>query len=133
MMTHVAIFGAAGTIGPFVGAELERRGIPFRVVGRTRNRLEQVFGRMAHAEIFPADLADLRSAAAAARGIDTIIYTVGLPYPSHSLHPKLMRTAVEAAASMQVERIALVSSVYGYGTPQTRKVAETHPRQPTTR
>jgi nucleoside-diphosphate-sugar epimerase len=133
VMMHVAIFGAAGTIGPFVGAELDRRGIPFRVVGRTRGRLEQAFGSLRQAEIFPADIGDPRSAAAAARDVDTIIYAVGLPYPSHSLHPKLMRTAVEAAAAMRVSRLALVSSVYAYGVPQTRVVSETHPRQPASR
>ena len=42
---------------------------------------------MSCAEIFDADLSDLRSASAAARGVDTIIYCVGLPYPSHHLLP----------------------------------------------
>ena len=51
LIQHAAIFGAAGAIGPHVAAEMERRGIPFRVVGRTRARLEQAFVRMAHAEI----------------------------------------------------------------------------------
>lgn len=130
MMTHVAIFGAAGPIGRVVGAELERRGVPFRAVGRTRSKLEGIFGGMAHAEIFDADLGDLRSAGAAARGVDTIVYAVGVPYTHFELHPKLMRTTIEAAASMHVQRLVLITSVYSYGVPQTRKVAETHPRQP---
>jgi nucleoside-diphosphate-sugar epimerase len=128
-----AIFGAAGAIGTPVAAELDRRGIPFRVVGRTRSRLEAAFGKMANAEIFEADVSDLRSAGAAARGVDTIFYCVGLPYPSHQLHPVLMRTTVEAAASVGVKRLVLVSSVYGYGVPRTSHVAETHPRQPNSR
>jgi nucleoside-diphosphate-sugar epimerase len=128
-----ALFGAAGAIGQAVAPELGRRGIPFRVVGRSRSKLEAAFGRMAHAEIFEADLADLRSAGAAARGVDTIIYTVGLPYPLHHLHPILMRTAIEAAAAMKVARLVLVSSVYGYGVPRTARVAETHPREPDAR
>lgn len=133
LIQKAAIFGAAGAIGPPVAAELERRGIPFRAVGRTRSKLEKAFGGIAHAEVFDADIADLRSASAAARGVDTIIYTVGLPYPSHSLHPALMRTTVEAAAAMGVKRLVLVSSVYAYGVPRTSRVAETHPRQPETR
>lgn len=133
LIQKAAIFGAAGAIGPQVAAELERRGIPFRVVGRTRARLEKAFGHMAHAEIFDADIADLRSASAAARGADTIFYTVGLPYPAHNLHPALMRTTVEAAAAMEAKRLVLVSSVYAYGVPRTSRVAETHPRQPDTR
>jgi nucleoside-diphosphate-sugar epimerase len=133
IIQKAAIFGAAGAIGPWVGAEFDRRGIPFRVVGRGREKLEKTFGKMANAEVFPADLSDLRSASAAARGVDTIIYGVGLPYPSHQLHPVLMRTTIEAAVAMQVKRIVLMSSVYGYGVPQTVRVAETHPRQPETR
>lgn len=132
-MQNVAIFGAAGAIGTAVAPELERRGIPFRVVGRSRQKLEQAFGKFPHAEIFPADLSEPRSAGAAARGVDTIIYTLGLPYPSHNLHPVLMRTTLEAAAAVGVERLVLSSSVYGYGVPRTSRVAETHPREPTTR
>jgi len=133
LIEKAAIFGAAGAIGPHVAAELDRRGIAFRVVGRQRARLESTFAKLRHAEIFEADLSDLRSASAAARGIDTIVYCVGLPYPSHQLHPALMRTTIEAASAMQVKRLALVSSVYGYGVPRTVRVAETHPREPHTR
>jgi nucleoside-diphosphate-sugar epimerase len=133
LIQKAAIFGAAGAIGPQVAAELNRRGIAFRVVGRQRARLESAFGGMQHAEIFEADLSDLRSASAAARGVDTIVYSVGLPYPSHQLHPVLMRTTLEAAAAMGVARLVLVSSVYGYGVPRASRVAETHPRQPETR
>ncbi len=133
LIQKVAIFGAAGAIGLAVASELERRGIPFRAVGRTRAKLEKAFGALKHAEIFDADIADLRSASAAARGVDTIIYTVGLPYPSHRLHPALMRTTVDAAAAMDVRRLVLVSSVYAYGVPRASRVPETHPRQPDTR
>ncbi len=132
-MQKAAIFGAGGAIGMSVAAELEVRGIPFRVVGRSRARLESAFGSLPHAEIFDADAGDLRAAGAAARGADTIFYCVGLPYPSHHLHPALMRTTLEAAAAVGVERIVLVSSVYAYGVPRTARVAETHPREPETR
>lgn len=132
-MRKAAIFGAAGAIGPWIAAELERRAIPFRVVGRSKPKLEEAFGGLAHAEVFDADVGDLRSAGAAARGVDTIFYCVGLPYPSHHLHPALMRTTIEAAASMKVERVVLISSVYAYGVPRTPRVAETHPREPVAR
>ena len=115
----VAIFGAAGAIGQAVAGELERRFIPYRLVGRTREKLEKAFAQHQHGEIFPADLNDLRSAAAAAREIDTIIYSVGLPYPSHSLFPAMMRVAIEAAVSMKVRRFLLVTNVYSYGVPRT--------------
>ena len=133
LIQRAAIFGAAGNIGRSLAPELDRRGIPFRVVGRSRAKLESAFGSLLHAEIFDADLGDLRSAGAATRGIDTIFYCVGLPYPAHHLHPALMRTTLEAAAVTGVQRLVLVSSVYAYGVPRTARVAETHPRQPDTR
>ncbi|SPE33231.1 NAD-dependent epimerase/dehydratase [Candidatus Sulfopaludibacter sp. SbA3] len=129
----VALFGAAGAVGHTVAAELARRGIPFRVVGRNRARLEQEFGGLPQVEVLDADLSDLRAAGAASRGVDTIIYTVGLPYPSHHLFPALMRTALEAAATMQVKRLVLISNVYSYGVPRASRVPETHPRIPATR
>src|SRR4051794_17387770 len=133
IIQKAAIFGAAGAVGPQVAAEFQKRGIPFRAVGRKRAKLEAALGAMKCAEIFDADLSDLRSASAAARGVDTIVYTVGLPYPSHHLHPVLMRTTLDAAVAMQVHRFVLVSSVYAYGVPRTSRVSETHPRMPDTR
>jgi len=132
-MQSVAIFGAAGAIGNAVAAELERHGVKFRAVGRSRQKLEQAFGKFTNAEIFPADLNDARAAGAAARGVDTIFYCVGLPYPSHHLHPVMIRTTIEAAVAVNVERLVLPSSVYSYGVPRTVRVAETHPREPGTR
>ena len=130
---RVALFGAAGAIGHSLAAELERRGMPFRVVGRSREKLEKGFGGSSLAEIFPADLSEGRSAGAAARGIDTIFYCVGLPYTSHRLHPVLMKTSLDAAQQVGASRLILPSSVYSYGVPQTARVTETHPRNPQTR
>jgi len=133
LIQKVAIFGARGAIGRALAPEFERRGIPFRMVGRDKAKLQAAFGKMAHAEVFDADLTDLRSAGAAARGVDTIIYCVGVPYTSFELHPKMMRTTIEAAATMQVARVVLVSTVYPYGVPRTSRVSETHPREPEAR
>lgn len=129
----VALFGAAGAVGHALAPELVRRGIPFRVVGRNRARLEAEFGSLPQVEVLDADLSQLRGAGAAARGIDTILYCVGLPYPSHHLHPALMRTTLEAATAMQVKRVVLISSVYAYGVPRASRVPETHSREPQTR
>src|SRR5262249_810781 len=128
----IAIFGAAGPIGRAVAKELRFRDIPFRAVGRTAAKLQEAFGEMRQAEIHPADLADLSPATEAACGADTIIYTVGVPYTAFHLHPKLMQTTVDAAVAAGVRNLAVVSSVYSYGVPQTRTVAETHPRNPET-
>ena len=132
-MPPIALFGAAGAIGQAVARELNHRAVPFRAVGRDRSRLERAFAGFAGAEIFPADVGDPHGAADAARGVETIIYSVGVPYPAFHLHPRLMRITVEAAASVQVQRLVVASSVYSYGVPETRRVAETHPRLPETR
>ncbi len=129
-MNKVAIFGAAGPIGRYVGMDLDRRGIPFRAVGRTAGKLADVFGKLPHAEVVAADLSDAGGAAQAARGADTIIYTLGVPYTEFQLYPKLMRVAVDAAAAAGVQRFLVVTGVYSYGIPQTKRVAETHPRVP---
>jgi nucleoside-diphosphate-sugar epimerase len=129
-MEKVAIFGAAGPIGRYVGMELDRRGVPFRAVGRTASKLEAVFGNLPHAEVVAADLSDAGGATQAARGVDTIVYTLGVPYTDFQLYPKLMRIAVDAAAAAGVQRFVLVTGVYSYGIPQTQRVAETHPRVP---
>jgi nucleoside-diphosphate-sugar epimerase len=125
---RVAIFGAAGAIGHAVADELRRRGVWFRAVGRRRAPLEP----LGAAEIVEADLTEGRAAGDAARGVDTIIYAVGVPYHRFDLHPKLMTTAVEAAVLTKVRRLMVVSSVYSYGRPETPRVAETHPRRPHT-
>jgi len=129
-MDKVAIFGAAGPIGRYVGVELDRRGVPFRAVGRTLSKLEAAFGKLAHAEAMAADLSDPAWAVEAVRGVDTIIYTLGVTYTEFQLYPKLMRVAVDAAAAAGVQRFVLATGVYSYGIPQTQKVAETHPRVP---
>ena len=129
-MDKVAIFGAAGAVGRTVGAELARRGIPLRVVGRSERKLREAFGAAPGVEIFCGDLGELRTAAAAARGVDTVIYSVGVDYSRFDLHPKLMRVAIDGAAAVGVARLVVVSSVYSYGVPVTRRVAETHPREP---
>lgn len=129
-MDQVAIFGAAGPIGRYVGMELDRRGVRFRAVGRTASKLEEAFGKLPNAEIVAADLADRGGCEQAMRGVDTVIYTVGVTYTEFQKYPEMMRVTVDAAAAAGVKRIVLVSGVYSYGVPQTKKVAETHPRVP---
>ena len=75
-------------------------------------------------------LVDPSAAARAAAGVDTIFYTVGVPYTQFALHPKLIKIALEAAASTHVKRFVHVSTVYPYGIPQTDFVNESHPRNP---
>ncbi|MFN7995753.1 MAG: NAD(P)H-binding protein [Bryobacteraceae bacterium] len=132
-MQKVAIFGAAGAIGKALGVELERREIPFRAVGRTHGRLHQAFGTLRMAELTSANLEDESDAREACRAVDTVLYCVGVPYDRFELHPKLMQITVDAAIAERVERLAVVSSVYSYGVPQTQRVAETHSRAPSSK
>jgi nucleoside-diphosphate-sugar epimerase len=82
-------------------------------------------------EYCAADLSDSSAAANAAAGVDTIFYTVGVPYPQFQQHPKLTRITLAAAAAAGVRRYVHLSTVYPYGAPQQEFVNESHPRNPT--
>jgi nucleoside-diphosphate-sugar epimerase len=126
------IFGATGTVGKALASKLAERGQSFRVVGRSEERLRQDFGRYEPlVEYCAADLSDPANAARAARGVETIFYTVGVPYPQFQQHPKLTRIALTAAAAAGVRHYVHLSTVYPYGVPQQEFVSESHPRNPT--
>jgi nucleoside-diphosphate-sugar epimerase len=127
----VALFGAAGAIGPAAASEFLARGHEVRAVARNRERLREALPP--EVEPFAADLADPAAARAAAAGMDAIVYAVGVPYNHFELHPPLMRTTLDAARAAGVRELIVISSVYAYGRPQTPTVAETHPREPHTR
>jgi nucleoside-diphosphate-sugar epimerase len=76
-------------------------------------------------------LSDSANAARAARGVETIFYTVGVPYPQFQQHPKLTRIALTAAAAAGLRHYVHLSTVYPYGVPQQEFVSESHPRNPT--
>jgi len=131
-MAKIALFGAAGAIGRSLADALRTRGLEYRVVGRDRARLQKTFGSDPKAEIVTWNPDDPASVRAAAHGIDTLIYLVGVPYNHFELHPKTMQQALDGAIAEGVRRILLIGTVYPYGTPQTAKVTEEHPRSPTT-
>jgi nucleoside-diphosphate-sugar epimerase len=128
----VAIFGAAGTIGRAVAAELARRGHGVRAVGRSESRLREAFGNGA-TEVVAADVSEATGCARACAGADAIVYTLGLPYTTRAFgaYPPMMRMAVAAARDAGTGRLVLISNVYPYGRPRTARVAETHSREPT--
>jgi nucleoside-diphosphate-sugar epimerase len=128
-----AIFGATGAVGKALAAELAKTGTPFRVVGRSMERLRRDFGAYEPlVEFVAADLNDPQGAANAAAGVDTIFYLVGVPYTQFKLHPKLTRIALDAAASAGVKRFIHLGTVYPYGKPERDLVDESHPRNPHT-
>ena len=107
-------------------------GRSYRVVGRDRSRLEKTFGSDPRAEIVTWDPDDPASVRAAARGIDTLIYLVGVPYDHFELHPPTMRKTLDGAIAEGVRRVLLIGTVYPYGVPAAPKVSEEHPRNPQT-
>ena len=111
-MDGVALFGAAGAIGGSIAAELRKKNQPYRVVGRGRTELERAFGSDPNAEIVTWNPDDPASVRAAARGVGTIFYLVGVPYWQFELHPRLMRKTLEGAIAESVRRIVLVGTVY---------------------
>ncbi|HMF53022.1 MAG TPA: NAD-dependent epimerase/dehydratase family protein [Edaphobacter sp.] len=131
-MAKIALFGAAGAIGRSLTDALKQRDEAYRVVGRDRARLEKAFGSDPRAEIVTWNPDDPASVREAARGIDTLIYLVGVPYDHFELHPTTMRKTLDGAIAEGVRRILLIGTVYPYGTPQAPKVTEQHPRNPTT-
>ena len=84
-----AIFGATGSVGKALAVDLAKKGNNFRVVGRSKENLRRHFRAYEPlVEYCEADLNDPLAAARAASGVDTIFYTVGVPYTQFALHPK---------------------------------------------
>jgi nucleoside-diphosphate-sugar epimerase len=131
-MGKVALFGAAGPIGRNIADTLRDRGEAYRVVGRDRERLVETFGSDPKAEIMAWDPEDAASVREAARGVETLIYLVGVPYDHFELHPLTMRRTLDGAIAEGVKRVVLIGTVYPYGAPVTEKVTEEHPRNPQT-
>ena len=131
-MSKVALFGAAGAIGQSIAPALAAQGQPYRVVGRSEASLRKVFGADPLAEIATWDPDSPASIKAAAAGIDTIVYLVGVNYWQFELHPQLMRKTLDGAIAAGVRNIVLIGTVYPYGRARTTPVRENHPREPHT-
>jgi nucleoside-diphosphate-sugar epimerase len=131
-MEKIGLFGATGSIGQSVAAELRARRIPYRVVGRSRAHLEASFGGDPLAEIVTWDPSKPESVRAAARGLGAIVHLVGVPYWQFGTHPVIMAQTLTGAIAEGVGRLLLVGTVYPYGRPQGERVSEAHPRTPHT-
>ncbi|MBC8164394.1 MAG: NAD-dependent epimerase/dehydratase family protein [Bryobacteraceae bacterium] len=131
-MEKIALVGAAGAIGKSIAAALRSEASTYRVIGRERGKLEQSFGADSLAEIVTWDPDLPASVRSAVRGMDTLVYLVGVPYDQFQLHPVLMQKTLEGAIAEGVRRILLIGTVYPYGRPQSSAVAESHSREPHT-
>jgi nucleoside-diphosphate-sugar epimerase len=126
------MIGASGSIGSSVADTLRSLGRPYRVVGRDRTQLDKSFANDSLAEIVRWDPNDAASVRAACRGVDTLIYLVGVPYDKFNLHPLLMQKTLDGAIVEQVKRVVLIGTVYPYGRPRSAMVSEEHHREPHT-
>lgn len=131
-MSKVALFGAAGAIGQSIAGALRALNEPYRVVGRSAASLKKSFGSDSLAEIVTWNPDSPDSVRAAAAGIDTLIYLVGVNYWQFELHPQLMRKTLDGAIAAGVKRIVLIGTVYPYGRAQSTPIREDHPRMPHT-
>jgi len=131
-MTKIALFGAAGAIGQSIAAALGAQGKPYRVVGRRVASLHAAFGHDPLAEVVTWNPDSPESVVAAAQGIETLVYMVGVNYWQFDLHPQLMRKTLDGAIAAGVKHIVLIGTVYPYGRAMSNPVREDHPRQPHT-
>jgi len=131
-MSKIALFGAAGAIGQSIATELAAGGQPYRVVGRSEASLRKSFGADPLAEIVTWDPDSPASVRAAAEGIETIVYLVGVNYWQFELHPELMRKTLDGAIAAGVRNVLLIGTVYPYGRTGAEPVREDQPRAPHT-
>ena len=131
-MSKVALFGAAGAIGQSIARALAAKGQPYRVVGRSEASLRKTFGADPLAEVVTWNPDSPEAIQAAAAGVDTLIYLVGVNYWQFELHPQLMQRTLDAAIAAGVRNIVLIGTVYPYGRARTTPVREDHPREPHT-
>ncbi|SPD66959.1 NAD-dependent epimerase/dehydratase (plasmid) [Cupriavidus taiwanensis] len=131
-MSRIALFGAAGVIGQSIASALRSQGRAYRVVGRNDASLREAFGADPLAEIVTWNPDSPASVRAAADGVDTLIYMVGVDYWQFDLHPKLMRQTLDGAVAAGVRQLVLIGTVYPYGRAGSNPVRESHPREPHT-
>ena len=132
MVERIGLVGAAGPVGQSVARALVARGKRFRVIGRSAGALEASFGTMPGAERATWNPDDPASVRAAVRGLDTLVYLVGVPYDRFDQHPVVMGQTLGGAIAEGVQRMVLIGTVYPYGVPRTTPVKEDHPREPHT-
>lgn len=129
-MPNIALWGAVGAIGQSIASSLRSQGQAYRVVGRDAASLQQVFAADPLAECVTWNPDQSASIEAAAAGIDTLIYLVGVNFWQFELHPQLMRKTLDGAIAAGVRKILLIGTVYPYGPAQGNPVSEAHPRRP---
>lgn len=127
---RIALVGGTGPIGASVGAALAGANTPFAVISRSRTTIQSHFPPAGEARTW--DPTDSTSIRAAVRGLETLVYMVGVPYDAFHLHPELMARTLAAAEAEGVRRLLLIGTAYPFGRPTAARVDESHPRLPHT-
>jgi len=131
-MSKIALVGASGVMGQSIASALRSKGWTYRVIGRREATLRDTFGADPLAEIVTWDPNLPASVLAAAKGVETLIYMVGVNYWQFELHPELMRKTIAGAVAAGVKNIILIGTVYPYSMAKVNPVREDHPREPHT-
>ncbi|TCG06300.1 epimerase, partial [Paraburkholderia steynii] len=111
---------------------LSAAGRRYRVIGRGRQALQASFGHDPLAEVATWNPDDPATIAAAATGLQTVVYLVGVPYHQFEQHPVLMQKTLDGLRAAGVQRLILIGTVYPYGRARSTSVTESHPREPHT-
>lgn len=131
-MGKVALWGGSGSLGKSIANALSKAGKQYRVVGRSEASLRSAFSADPLAEISTWNPDDPSSVRQAAKGVDTLIYMVGVPYWEFKLHPELMKKTLDGAIAVGVRQLLLIGTVYPFGKPRSERVNEDHSREPHT-
>lgn len=122
------VLGATGGVGTAVVAELSRRGLPVRVVERSKN--------VPGFTVVKADLLDAAQAHKAIEGSAYVYLCVGLAYDIKVWQrdwPVVMQNVTDACAAAGAV-IIFLDNVYMYGpAPLSVPFDENHPQEPETR
>ncbi len=121
------VLGATGPTGFHLAAALRRRGKTTRVVSRSREKMQRIFGATGE-DIVAASALDADQLAKAVDGASVVFDCIGLPPDQMDAHAKTARSLVKAAAAAGA-RIVHVSSFWAYLPLQQSPLNEDHPRQ----
>jgi nucleoside-diphosphate-sugar epimerase len=121
---HV-ILGASGAIGTEIIKDLQHRGLPFRVVERTKN-IEGI-------DTVHADISHIDELKEAIKGATHVYNCVGVQYDTNiwrEVWPTIIDNLIEAVSEIDAVLIHF-DNIYMYGpVPLQNPITEEHPRNP---
>ena len=125
-MSTIALLGATGSLGRAMGRLLSAAGRPYRVVSRSQMGLQVRFADPL-AEPVVWDPEEPASIERALTGVEAAVYLVGMPLWEFQKHLPLTSAVLQAAKTVKLRKLMLISSTWAYGLPQTQRVTEAHP------